>query len=314
MSDMKVTPELLKKYGAGNCTPDERQLVEDWLDGESEVGSYDLMAGTEEAHEKRLLDEVVDKHLAKKNRRYLLRPVPVAALWLVLTMAGFFIYRAMRQAGGSPPHYQAITVPYGKKVTVLLPDGSTAYVNSGSKLTYPKSFSGPERLLTLEGEAFFEVVKQEGKPFVVEAHGTRTEVLGTKFNLNSFAAAERTVLTVAEGKVMLTANYCRDTLVIGANKGATYQYGRLLPQAGIVRGSGDWKNGRIRFDNHTIAEIKPVLERWFNVSITVADPKINSYKMRGRYRHPSLRQVLEDLSYTTGISYHVEGRNVTIYP
>ncbi|MGO3161902.1 FecR family protein [Sphingobacterium sp. JB170] len=312
---MEINPDLLKKYGAGTCTSEEQKLVEEWLNHENAGTHYDFMPGTDLETEKAKLIDAIDMHLAKRKRRFWFRPASIAALWFVFVTIGFYSYHiGMFSFNGSTPEYKTVHVPVGKKISVVLPDGSKAYLNSGSTLTYPKAFEGPQRLLALDGEAFFEVVKQAGKPFIVEAHGTRTEVLGTRFNLNSFESEGETNLTVEQGKVMFTASDSRDTLVLVANNRATHQKGQL--QMDEIAGHEDsgWKDGRLIFNHSTIAEMVPILERWYGVSIIVSDPKLNEYRMKIKYENPSLRRVLEDVAYATDIRFKIVGKNVTIYP
>jgi len=313
---MEINPDLLKKYGAGTCTAEERQLVQKWLDEENTGADYGLMPGTEPEMEKTKLITAIDGHLAKKKRRFLFRPAAIAALWLVLTVTCFYIYDITVKTAkeSATPEYRTVRVPNGKKISIVLPDGSKAYLNSGTTLTYPETFDGAERSLTLDGDAFFEVVKQDGKPFVVQTQDTRTDVLGTRFNQNSFKENEKTSLTVEQGKVMFTASDNPDTLILVANRRAIHQGGRMQVTETDEADDSSWKDGRLSFNHSTIAEMVPVLERWYDVRITVADPKLSTYKMRGKYENPPLRRVLEDLAYATDIKFSIAGKHVTIYP
>ncbi len=311
---MEITPDLLKKYGAGTCTPEEQRLVERWLREENTGAYYDFMPGTEPESEKGRIDAAIDAHLARKKPRFPFGLPAVAASWLVLAVIGSYVYLTINAPAEIPPlTYQTVQVPNGKKIEITLPDGSKAYLNSGTTLIYPEAFEGTERLLMLEGEAFFEVAKQAGKPFVVQANGTRTEVLGTQFNVNGFAVDGKTILSVEQGRVMFTADDSRDTLLLGPNNRAVHQKGRLLLEETTAFKDSGWKDGHLSFNHSSIAEMIPILERWYDVRITVSNPEMSAYRMKARYENPSLQRILEDLAYTTDIKFKIEGKAVTIY-
>lgn len=335
---MKVTPFLIKKYQQGECSPEERDAVELWLEfGEDEPGTDGQMIFPKTPNEdeigarmrKQLQEAVKGEHGAKtttdirvedsKTRTPVWMYVARIASAIVLGLFGYlFFFEDSLYQHQAPPQvrlqgYDTLHTNLGQKAKIDLSDGSTVYLNAGSTLVYPKEFAPSSRQVFLEGEAFFEIAKHSGKPFLVNTARTRTEVLGTKFNLCSFTDEQRTYLAVEEGKVRFTASGSRDTALLVGNEAAVHE-GQAIADYSRADKQGSWRDGYLVFDNHTLQEIVPVLERWYGVDIKLTDSTLASYRMRGRYHNSSVKQILDDLAYSTGISFRITKKSILIYP
>ncbi|MBD1423728.1 FecR family protein [Sphingobacterium chuzhouense] len=339
MMGMKITPSLIRKYQQGACSPEEQRAMEHWLEfGEEESGADDLPSFSEIPNEdeigvrmQRQLQEAINREHTEKTaadddiagskmhtpvRMYVVRVA--AAMLLALFGYLFFLKDNVEQYFPipyvqQPETYDTLRTDFGRKAKIVLSDGSTVYLNAGSRLVYPKEFASSSRRVFLEGEGFFEVAKQNGKPFLVNTAHTCTEVLGTKFNLCSFKDEQRTYLAVEEGKVRFTASGSQDTLLLAANEAAMHEGQSITDYSGADK-QGSWKDGYLIFDNHTLQDIVPVLERWYGVTITLTDSKLATYRMRGRYHDASVKQILDDLAYATGISFRIKEKSIRIYP
>ncbi|RZF58852.1 FecR family protein [Sphingobacterium corticibacterium] len=338
MMGMKITPSLIRKYQQGKCSPEEQHAVEHWLEfGEDDSRTDDLESFSEIRDEeeigvrmrKQLQEAIKHEHKentqaddkladAKGRRTIWMYLAPVAAA-VVLLLFGYLFFPKddfNRLSVGDilqSETYDTLRTDFGQKAKIVLSDGSTVYLNAGSRLVYPKKFAVSSRQVFLEGEGFFEIAAQNGKPFLVHTAHTCTEVLGTKFNLCSFAEEQRTYLDVEEGKVRFTARDSRDTLLLFAHEAGVHEGQTIKDYSGADK-QGNWRNGYLIFDNQTLQEIVPILERWYGVTITLTDRKLASYRMRGHYHHASVHQILDDLAYATGIHFHITEKSIRIYP
>lgn len=310
---MEINPDLLKKYANNTCTIAEKQLVEQWLYQQDAGASFDFMEQTNPSEEERKLLYAIDNHLKKKRRLYW-KPASVAAAILLTTFLGYYSYQAGFITFLSKKQVDFISVfaPKGKKKTLLLPDGSKVYLNAGSTLRYVKSFND-KRFLILEGEAFFEVAKQPNKPFIVQTKYSQIDVLGTRFNLKSFREENKTYVTVEEGRVRFSPDKHIQPIILTANKQATYQADNQHLDTLTTHSQIGWKTGYLVFDGDPLIEIVPILERWYNIRITISDRKLYSYRIRGRYQSPPLQSLLEDLAFTTDIHFRTNGNQITLY-
>lgn len=209
--------------------------------------------------------------------------------------------------------WQNYETPLGVKSTITLSDGSVVTLNSGTKIRYVENFIGTEREVFLEGEAFFEVASDTIKPFVVYAGGLSTRALGTSFNIRAFED-EMTEVALVTGLVEV-----RETDGLDVE--------RILPGEGVcsLPGKGNlnrkkvnldhitaWMNKTIIFDNTPFYKAMLTLENWYGVRIDVVNLKNKDLKITGRYQDETLKNILEGLSYGTGMDYRIKGKEVTI--
>lgn len=174
------------------------------------------------------------------------------------------------------PAINTLFNPRGSKpVSLTLSDGSKVWLNSESSLRYPTSFTGAERAVEISGEAYFEVTKNTLAPFRVAIAGKGTvEVLGTHFNINSYADEVNTRITLLEGSVRigLTTAY-KNTVVIQPGQQALYPNASPVPAAVSVKNDVDlaavmaWKNGYFNFDNADLKAVMRQLSRWYDIQV-----------------------------------------------
>lgn len=170
--------------------------------------------------------------------------------------------------------------PYGSTLRVVLPDGSEATLNSGSRLTYPAQFSGTRREVNLYGEAFFSVKKDARHPFVVKSGSINTTVLGTQFDVKNYGTATPTV-TLVEGKVMLTDSLGTHHLILKPGQSASMgQQGELrLNTDTDVESSLSWKEGYLYYDNVSLEQMMNEVGRWYNVDVICRNPRAISTRV-----------------------------------
>ncbi len=157
-----------------------------------------------------------------------------------------------------------IATPQGAVAEVTLADGTTVWLNAGSRLTYPAQFIGHTRDVTLHGEAYFKVAHDAAHPFLVKTGSVTTRVLGTEFNVRAYTSAD-THVTLLQGSVEVTHE--RNTKRISPGEDAS------IGKSGIIVSETDterftaWKEGDFYFDNETLLTIAQEIGRWYNVSV-----------------------------------------------
>ena len=211
---------------------------------------------------------------------------------------------------------------HGQKSTIPLSDGSQVKLNSGSKLIFPKLFEGNTREVFLEGEAFFEVEKDPGSPFIVRSGDLVTTVLGTSFNIKAYPGEEAIEVTVATGKVKVQKDAAKDQDNIMAN-----QELELTPnQQAVYSLTGDdltklevdaekyldWSNGTLHFEETRFEEVIVTLSRWYDVDFELMHEGLNDCLIIGEYNNASLYTVLESLKVVLGIEYQFTADRVKI--
>jgi hypothetical protein len=206
-----------------------------------------------------------------------------------------------------------LSTPRGKTFEVVLGDGSKIWLNADSRLEYPSCFVGDRRVVKLYGEAYFQISKDEKRPFIVETDGLQTIVLGTEFNVRNYKK-ENSHVTLIEGSVKVnnTANEYSVVLSPGENA-RVMEDGSLGVQKVDVDTYIYWRDGYFYFDNRTLAEIMQDIGRWYNVNVVFDDARVMDYKLRYFCkRDEGIEKAVERLQYLKKAQVSLEGNTVYI--
>ncbi|WP_316741091.1 FecR family protein [Pedobacter antarcticus] len=318
---MLVDHHLLEKYWAGLCTPEEREAVERWmLDGIPEE-SYELRPpDVEPVIKNQLWERITEASREEINPDKTIRMsmwfkmTAIAAILFLLIGVGIYISpdsildKSRPSALGA---YQEVSLPYGKKASVTLPDGTKVFLNAGSKLKYPPKFSKTERRVLLDGEAFFEVTKDPKKPFFIQTRQTTTRVLGTRFNLQSWEGCSD-ILNVEEGRVQFSAAGSIDTLILHANTQGVFDGHSLTKTIVNSRNRIAWTKGQMIFNDVKLGEVIIELERWYGVEIHLSNPQLANNRVKVQFDNASLAEVLRDISFALNIKYKIKDKEVML--
>tara|TARA_R110002072_G_scaffold263178_2_gene422018 strand:+ start:948 stop:1961 length:1014 start_codon:yes stop_codon:yes gene_type:complete len=201
----------------------------------------------------------------------------------------------------------------GEKTKVMLEDGSVVYLNSQSTITYPKNFKS-NRSIQLEGEAFFEVVKDPDHPFEVEAKGIITTALGTSFNISTFNKNQMVAVTLLTGKVKLNQYGNKEFIELnpGEESMLSVDFLELEKYKVLSEDRVLWTQGILKFDEASLDEMVEILERWYGVTIRVnGQPK--ALKSSGVFdNQESLRNVLNVMSKTLEFEFVINDQLITL--
>ncbi len=209
--------------------------------------------------------------------------------------------------------YNTLTNPRGSKViNMTLSDGSQVWLNAGSSVTYPVTFIGDERKVSVTGEAYFEVAHDIAKPFTVSKGDLQVQVLGTRFNINAYDDEGNARITLLQGSVKVKNGKKEDILQPGQQ--AQIAAGIKIISDIDVEQAIAWKNGLFVFDRADIRDVMRQLARWYDLDVYYTDD-IPKGKFKGEIsKDLTLSQVLNGLT-TARIHFTMEGGNkITILP
>jgi transmembrane sensor len=206
----------------------------------------------------------------------------------------------------------ALITPRGGQYEVVLEDGTRVWLNAGSSLKYPATFSGNERHVELKGEAYFEVAKNAARPFFVKTDRQTVEVLGTHFNINSYTDEKATRTTLLEGSVRITGYDGGHMIKLKPGQQATLSGKELkLVADPDIDEAIAWKNGKFLFANTDLRTIMRMLSRWYDVDVTYNGPVAERHYRGSISRNVPVSQVFEILK-TSGINFTINGRTIIV--
>lgn len=203
----------------------------------------------------------------------------------------------------------AIEVPQAGIYKVILEDGTKVWLNAATKLSYPERFDNDQRLVSLEGEAYFEVAKDAHRPFRIEAHGTIIEVLGTTFNVNAYESDVKTYLV--EGSVKVKKGMQENMLKPG-QEAVTFGDEIQIAETDSEKNTA-WQRGEFYFDGNDMPEIISRISHWYNVEFENQELLQGKSTYKGAInRNTNLSNTLKILEVATGRSFMIKGRKVQI--
>ncbi len=312
--DQEQISRLLDKYLAGACTPEEEQAVHEWLKSRHyDQSQWQRMSGqAQQEFLDALYRDVRQSINVKKpapDRRSIRMTLRIAAVGLVLLGAALLYLVTSRN--DKAEELTIATTTGTKKAT--LPDGSVVILNASSQLRYKQSWKARE--VELSGEAYFDVQPNSDRPFVIRSGAVRTRVLGTSFNIQAYPAERRIAVSVISGKVALTGEKSEEKILL--EKGQAGIYDREDHRITQVRTEGDspaaWTEGKLNFFHMTLEEVAAVLERTYNIRISIKNDRTRKCEITGRFHiNQSPAEILEVICKTIDATYKIEGENITI--
>jgi transmembrane sensor len=273
---------------------------------------------------------------SRQVKKYLLGALALVATFVITIV---IINRPPVQADnpGIARNFNEISTRNGSRTKISLPDGSTVWLNAGSKLVYNKNFDSQLREVTLTGEGYFDVVKNPEKPFIIHAGKVDIKVLGTLFNVKSYPGEKLTEASLIRGsievmikdrpeeKIILKPN----EKIIVSNDQATEKPDGIRPvernepivaishlsyeptDSTIIETS--WVENKLIFQNESFKDLAIKMERWFGVTIQFDNEEVQKLRFRGSFTHETIHQALAALKITGGFNYKIEQDHILIY-
>lgn len=214
--------------------------------------------------------------------------------------------------------YNTLYVPYGKQFTVILSDGTKAYLNSGTSLKYPIEFNkGEQRQVFLKGEGFFKVSKDTERPFVINTSELNVQVLGTEFNLSAYPEDENIETVLVEGSVGFfekESKFDKKNQKLEPGYMARWEKleGKISFKETNVNLYTGWMDGKIIFNDIPFREIVKKLERNFNVSITNTYEELENKRFTATFDTETIMQILTVFNTYHPIQYIIDGDQIKI--
>ena len=211
--------------------------------------------------------------------------------------------------------YNEVEVPRGGEFDLILADGTTVWLNAGSKLRYPVEFVGKERRVFLEGEAYFAVVKDAEVPFRVEILQQTVEVLGTEFNVSGYADEAAIYTTLVTGKVRVATDSGENMILApGEQSMLDCRDGHLDKREVDVEKVIAWKKGMFILEEQTLEQIMQKLARWYDMEIVYRDKELKDIVFKGVVpRYAELGEVLNILEKTNEVKFDIKERTVIVF-
>ena len=209
--------------------------------------------------------------------------------------------------------YSEIYSPLGTRTIFYLPDGSRGWLNGGSYLEFPTQFSGKSREVLLRGEAYFDVVTNSRKPFVVKGEHANVTAYGTSFNVEAYPEDPDTRITLISGHVRISAiidGKSSNPIDLEPEQMCIYYPDKKAYQIDKVDVSEvtAWKDGRLAFRDESFDNVVRKINRWYNVDLMIMDESLKSYTYQATFVDETQDEVLKLLKYSAPIKYRDLGR------
>ena len=268
--------------------------------------------------------------------RWLLPAVGVAAAVIIYFLV--LIPRNESQAlADKPSPGNTVATKPGSKSQITLPDGTQVWINADSKITYDQQFPGKYREVYLTGEAYFDVVRDTTRPFIIHTRSIDVRVLGTSFNVRSYPNEKTTETALIHGAVEVTLHNNpaqkiilkpneklvvnnEDSITVPENKKAaiaepTLTLGKIRYNKNDSSSSVEtmWVSNKLAFENETFEKMAIEMERWYNVSFHIKNEQMKKLHFSAVFENKSLAEVLEALSYSRQFHYELKDGKVTVW-
>lgn len=325
----RPTDEQIANVLAGLASPDEARQVARWfatdegsayLSAAFERDALAIREGDEELYVPRPIpSEEMWISIRKQIRRYRVRQwIFRAAAVLVpfLLLAGLYYQLDTRVDLFGTAGYEEVYVPKGERLQMMFQDGTVVYVNSDTRLRYPKQFGLDVREVELSGEAYFKVAKNEKRPFVVHLDGPSIQVTGTAFDVQNYPDCNEITVCLDEGKINMRLVSAREVPVL---PGQQVVYDKVSDECRVftdkdIRYESMWKQNVIAFKDAPLSEVLTKLHRWYNVAFEVEGQVPEDLLITLTSDQTILENVLRDLQKITPLTfdYNVKSKQVKV--
>jgi transmembrane sensor len=308
----------LGRYLDGSAVPADKALVEAWIGTDparrAAVGALQAAWG---ADARRLggpydTDAAWTRFVARWGapRRSGRWQVAIAAAIVAAVVGAGGAWWLMREprSVAEAPALREYATPRGRRAVFRLLDGTEITLNADSRVRAPVTFAARERDVYLEGEAYFRVVHDAARPFVVHTAGGAIRDIGTAFSVWAYGDAARERVAVVEGAVALAETPLRAGQVATRLRTGAVRVLRGVKVADEVA----WTRGRLVFASVPLGEAARALSRWYDLDVRVADPELARRPVTGSYSDEPVAQVLTLITAAVGARYEWQGRSVTI--
>ncbi len=297
-----IINELIPLILSGEATAEEQQQLEAWLAASNENREYiEQMQETWNLADNMPLPNAeaswnkLQPKLAKGGNQNGLRWYAMAAMLTLLLGASYVFMYKMPFAEA-----QYFTLKAETQDTLLLADGSVVYLNAQAEISYPEAFKGNTRSIILNsGEAFFEIEKNQNKPFIIQAGNTEIKVLGTSFNTK--VTGDSVEVIVNTGKVSVTVNDEAVILTVGMKAVYETENQKLKSATNNDANYLAWKNKVLEFENAPVTEVLSKVAALYGIVVMYDAQQLSEKRLTGRFKMNSLEQLMEVIALSADL-------------
>ncbi len=361
---------LLSKKFSGEATPEELQELQtvllknpdlhyhaDMINDMWQQETKNNTAETEAAYMRHVMkhkeeffiepDEKIydaDPLIENKNsfKLFSRKSLLILSILTALAAGTFYLLTSKKNSDNPQQAISSVVTPNGNRSKIVLPDGSQVWLNAGSKLDYDNvRFNQSLREVHLDGEAYFDVVKNPQKPFLVHTDNMQIRVLGTAFDVKSYSEDKESETSLIHGSVEVTIPGRQEKFVLHPNEKIVVSNIKAEPKLEKLRKERAelkdpetiisikkmnylpektisietaWVENRLEFHSEKFSEVANKMERWFDVTITFSDKKLEDIVFTGPLPGESIVQALEALKFAESFNYTIEGKRIIIKP
>ncbi|MEJ2883212.1 FecR family protein [Pedobacter sp. GR22-6] len=204
----------------------------------------------------------------------------------------------------------------GQTYEFTLPDGSHVFLNADSRIIFPSQFSGKERKILLEGEAYFVVKHNQKQPFRVESKGQIVEDIGTEFNINAYADESSVKTTLVEGSARVISSAGRAdamSVTLMPNQQASLLNGKLKVKMVDPESATAWKSGILLFNSMPLEELMRQVARWYDVEVVYENESLKQHPMEGSVsKYSNVSRIMKTIENTGAVKFKITGRKIVV--
>ena len=268
--------------------------------------------------------------------------ISFASLIVIASALIFFLSGKKNLVATTTQEISSVATKNGNRTKIVLPDGSQVWLNAGSNLDYNNStFNKDLREVSLNGEAYFDVTKNESKPFIIHTKKMDIKVVGTIFNVRSYSDEKFAEAALLKGSIEVTLKDRDEKIILKPNekisvaneisktdtkpeKVTTVRSKPVLaPQFEVIElkpnptdniiGEIAWTQNKLYFDDQTLEDIGHLIERWFGKKVTIANESLKTVRYRGNFENETMEEVLSSLKLSKPFNFRIGTDNVVLY-
>ncbi len=310
---------LLEKYFKGNCTALERAEVERWLNLKEELPEVEL-SEQDQVVQERASYAVQDRISSIQNRKFKRVKYLSAAAVFILISAGTFIFWKNNQARYENTEneiaWHVTDVPFGRKATLKLADGSVIELNGGASLRYPEKFNGLREVQLIKGDAFFNIKKDPDHQFIVHTSAqSAIKVLGTHFNVKNNYYAGRLEITLNRGSIRFERVGAKPQLIRpGEQIYFTEKSNEITPPKRVdTIQTNAWRKNILLFDKTPIQQVFMEVEQFYGVKF-IYEKGLDKIYLNAELNNEPLDRVITLIEKSTKLKLSRNGMKIQVKP
>lgn len=312
--EVKNIRQIFKKYLLGSANENESRSVDNWYQSFENKMPVRLTEEEAKATKQEIWERIAPAIRIEKKVRTMPPYLKVAAMLVVVIGAGLvFLLINRKNFSNNVLAYTSISTKNGEKKTITIADGSVLTLNAGTSIRIQNDFSKERKINLIDGEVYFDVKKDAGKPFLIESGNLTTTVLGTSFNISAYKEINKINIGVTSGKISIASN--ASTLgILEKNQELVYnKSAKTYTTQPLDENMLAWKEGRLVLNDASFEEMSFLIKKIFGISIVTEDAFVKSTKYTTElFTTMTPTQVTEVLAAIHGLKIKQKGNQINL--